>query len=315
MRRILVVLLLSAFACVGHVSANLSKFEERDDAILQQMTARFYNGNSINNYVDFPMTELENLVDRADFSTSRKTVFIIHGYTENLVQPSVVTMVNAYLAVQSDVNLVGVDWSNLSDGDYLTVAVANTRKVGRSLAIKIKQMVDKGLKMSLLHLVGHSLGGQLSGFIGKNLQSAYNLKPNRISALDPAGPGFYPLSASNRLDAADAIIVDSILTNPYLYGYPLSIGSATFWPNPGTNLQPGCPDVPVTDTESFCSHRRSWMYWAESLRTPDIFQAYNKDQKTYATMGDKYDGINKGDFRLKTDSKSPFGLGPGGIIS
>lgn len=75
------------------------------------------------------MTALEQLVDRADFSTSRKTVFIIHGYTENLLEPSVVTMVNAYLAIQSDVNLVGVDWSNLSNGDYFTVAVANTRKV------------------------------------------------------------------------------------------------------------------------------------------------------------------------------------------
>lgn len=52
-------------------------------------------------------------------------------------------------------------------------------KVGESLGLKIKSMVDKGLKMNLMHLVGHSLGSHVSGFAGKTLITNFGLKLNR----------------------------------------------------------------------------------------------------------------------------------------
>lgn len=41
-----------------------------------------------------------------------------------------------------------------------------------------------------LHLIGHSLGAHMSGYIAKEMKLEKNLTVNRITGLDPAGPGF-----------------------------------------------------------------------------------------------------------------------------
>lgn len=45
-----------------------------------------------------------------------------------------------------------------------------------------------------MHIVGHSLGGQMAGMIGRKIKEKSNntIKLRRISALDPAFPPFYP---------------------------------------------------------------------------------------------------------------------------
>lgn len=75
------------------------------------------------------MTQAETFIDRAEFSATRKTVFLVHGFTESVTDPSVRAMVNAYLDAKTDVNLVAIDWSPLSGGDYLTVAISRSKKV------------------------------------------------------------------------------------------------------------------------------------------------------------------------------------------
>lgn len=77
------------------------------------------------------MTQVEQLMDRGEFSTSRKTVFLVHGYTESITDPSVTTMVNAYLDANINVNLIAIDWSPLASGDYLTLVVGRAKKVCR----------------------------------------------------------------------------------------------------------------------------------------------------------------------------------------
>ena len=71
------------------------------------------------------------------------------------------------------------------------------------------------------HLVGHSLGAHMAGYIGKELQLEQNRTLARITGLDPAGPGFnFPNSwykKYEKLDQAhlwytDADFVDVIHT-------------------------------------------------------------------------------------------------------
>lgn len=74
--------------------------------------------------------------------------------------------------------------------------------------------------MNRFHLVGHSLGGQLAGIIGRNIyySSGNKMKLKRISALDPAFPPFYPDIIIPHISASDAEFVDVIHTDAGFYG-------------------------------------------------------------------------------------------------
>lgn len=102
---------------------------------------------------------------------------------------------------------------------------------------------DKGLDDKRLHLIGHSLGAQLSGLIGRDIIEKTNhmRKIHRITGLDPAGPGFFFGSNLHALDASDATFVVNIHTDAPLFGAPCATGHVDFWPNFAT-VQPGCPD-------------------------------------------------------------------------
>ena len=74
-----------------------------------------------------------------------------------------------------------------------------------------------------VHCIGHSLGAQTCGLSGKDLIQD-NLKYDRISGLDPAGPMFttdvdyfefrYPnIDPRSRLEPSDADFVDVIHTD------------------------------------------------------------------------------------------------------
>lgn len=103
-------------------------------------------------------------------------------------------------------------------------------------------MFANGLDVTKFHLVGHSMGGQLAGTVGRTIYqtSGKKTKLKRITALDPAFPLFYP-AVVNALSARDAELVDVIHTDAWLYGAPVSTGTVDFWPNGGKTLQPGCP--------------------------------------------------------------------------
>lgn len=63
-----------------------------------------------------------------------------------------------------------------------------------ALAEAIFDLINHGLDGNKLHIVGHSLGGQMAGMIGRKIKEKSNntIKLRRISALDPAFPPFYP---------------------------------------------------------------------------------------------------------------------------
>lgn len=136
-------------------------------------------------------------------------------------------------------------------------------KLGAIIAKELLNQFDNGLNINKFQIVGHSLGGQIAGIIGREVYARskktklikryylyifnfyLNVKFNyfniRISALDPAFPLFYTGGLTNHLKKSDAEFVDVIHTDAWIYGAPVSTGTADFWPNGGTTLQPGCP--------------------------------------------------------------------------
>ncbi|XP_052067289.1 lipase member H-like [Mytilus californianus] len=102
-----------------------------------------------------------------------------------------------------DVNVIVVVWTE-GENDYYY-----TRVVGAVTAnmIKLLQM-SSGLTLNNVHLVGHSLGAHVAGYVGEIIKGV-----GRITGLDPAGPAFYIANGKVRLDSSDATFVDVIHTD------------------------------------------------------------------------------------------------------
>lgn len=155
-------------------------------------------------------------------------------------------------------------------------------QMGSSVGRLLQNWFAQGLDINRFHLVGHSLGGQLAGMVGRYIitdsKNEMKLKRSdfwtifwickkqsewlfftfcrisRISGLDPANPPFFPALIMLALGKNDADFVDIIHTDAGLYGALIATGTVDFWPNGGTTLQPGCPTrsfKPLTDNGVF----------------------------------------------------------------
>ncbi|KAL4716352.1 hypothetical protein ACJJTC_006714 [Scirpophaga incertulas] len=233
---------------------------------------------------------------------------------------------SSYIEARPGTNFVLIDWSNMSQGDYITNAASNTKVVGTTVADQINTLIDNGLSLNKLHLVGHSLGAQIIGYAGRTLKSNYTKTFKRLTGLDPANPGFYPDGMLyHHISATDADFVDIIHSDAGGYGAPVQTGTADFYPNGGKSYQPGCPlAVPLT-IDSSCSHGRSWMYYAESVRNATGFPGRQfslniailatTEPTNIAYMGYGCSPSANGSYYLSTNSQSPFARGTGGLNS
>lgn len=104
-------------------------------------------------------------------------------------------------------------------------------------------------------LVGHSLGGQMTGFVGKHIYKMTGRKLPRIVALDPAGPLFVERPDDKRLNKDDAEIVEVIHTDGGTFGFKDATGTIDFFPNGGTS-QPGCKSIDLLDPKSLIDPSR-----------------------------------------------------------
>ncbi|XP_026315342.1 pancreatic lipase-related protein 2-like isoform X2 [Hyposmocoma kahamanoa] len=293
---------------------------------IQDIYLRFYNGSTFEEYVDFPLMQANRLFDVKGFDKNSPTVIYMHGFIETAQKESVQVMVNAYLETRPGTNVILLDWSNMSHGSYLVNAARNT-KVGVATAEQIHKLLEAGLQSDKLHLIGHSLGSHVAGYIAKELKNKYNRTVKRLTALDPAFPAFYPDGLMmQHVSAKDAEFVDVIHTDAGGYGAPVNTGTADFWPNGGKSVQPGCPrfaPIPLSD-DNLCSHWRSWRFYAESVRNPQAFpsspaESYQKFRENptpdvgMVYMGADCDTNARGSYYLTTNPHPPFGKGLAGL--
>lgn len=115
----------------------------------------------------------------------------------------------------------------------------NLNDFADNIAGSLIKLFEKGY--GNFHVIGFSLGGQISGAVGKfvNEKSQGDFKIPRITGLDPGQlPPFFQ-GALQDLNAGDAVFVDTIHGETKFFGSKNSLGNASFWINGGI-YQPSC---------------------------------------------------------------------------
>lgn len=105
----------------------------------------------------FDLDDTVSLLEHPDYVEDKKTVLYGFGYTEKYTSESTQMVVSSFLE-RNDYNILVVDWSNYSGGNYVMDAIPNAFKVGDVVGRKIIDMENEGFRIDLFHLVGHSLG-------------------------------------------------------------------------------------------------------------------------------------------------------------
>ncbi|XP_012538313.1 lipase member H [Monomorium pharaonis] len=215
--------------------------------------------------IAYPITVPQTLLNVLD--DNQRIIFYVYGYLQFPEDKNVLLMVEALCHGRTD-NVVLLDWSKYSmNGSYASV-FRNAEKVGSLFAQSIRLLVDSGLDVSKIYIIGHSLGAHIAGFVGK----CNSFKISRITALDPANPIFY--FPGCYLTHNDAMWVDVIHTDIGGYGTLTSVGTADYYVNGGTRPQPGCKllGLPLSDVD-LCSHQKSVVLYAKLKLHPMKFEA------------------------------------------
>ncbi|XP_023019189.2 phospholipase A1 3 [Leptinotarsa decemlineata] len=193
--------------------------------------------------------------------------FVVHGWQSSGDQDFVKDMAKSYHKIGVH-HVYGVDWSPHSTKHYLHSA-RGTKKIGEIVGQFVMNAISNNTDfLRNVHLIGHSLGAQVSGFAGKHIQElTTGLKVGRITGLDAASPLFefpIPLPIHLRINREDAAYVDGIHTNAGFLGYSIPFGNADYYVNYGGPVQPGCYDINIF--ESFvCSHGKSHSIYSKTI--------------------------------------------------
>ncbi|KXJ82532.1 hypothetical protein RP20_CCG013299 [Aedes albopictus] len=223
----------------------------------------FYYASSATDDIDIsaPNNQLSS-----HFNPRKPLKVIIHGWNANRHQQALTPVQNAY-AMLNKYNILAADWENISSKPYSTA-----RELTRALGYRIGSilsafMTGQNITAEQVHVVGHSLGAHIAGNVGKYFRG----KLSRITALDPAGPLFLPLS-TDAIDQSDAHFVDAIHTDTVL-GEAVHRAHLDFYPNRGSTSQPGCELLDLVTLHA-CSHYQAPAFYAESILVPGSFIAY-----------------------------------------
>lgn len=153
------------------------------------------------------------------FDPNLKTIVIVPGFLNKDTEEWMEEAKSLWLKIEQ-VNVVLVNWPSGSGHPYWRAA-ANTPIVARQIAIFLRYLVDQfALPLRNVHIIGHSLGAHIGGFVGKDLAGI-----GRITGLDPAGPSFDKMNRFERLDKTDAKLVDIIHTNAGKIHYSRTVPS------------------------------------------------------------------------------------------
>ncbi|XP_058063375.1 pancreatic triacylglycerol lipase [Anopheles bellator] len=243
--------------------------------------------------------------------TNRSVRVIVHGFGSNCGLVWIYEMRTALMAVEN-CTVICVDWENGAKLPNYVRAAANTRLVGRQLALLLRLLrTHNRLQPARVHLIGFSLGSHVAGFAGfefSNLAETTSAVDSiwRITGLDPAGPLFEAQPPEVRLDAGDAQFVDVIHSNGENLilgglGSWQPMGTVDYYPN-GGRVQHGCTNLfvgavtdiiwaPPTTVEgrSLCNHRRAYKFFIDSVAPRCHFPAFPCESYDQFAAGECFD--------------------------
>lgn len=203
------------------------------------------------------------------FGKDDKLTFIIHGYIETAKVQWMADIRDALLSRKDSgkAKVVLVDWQNGAKGPDYFHAARNVDMVARVTAELIVRLMKKcDINEKNIHLIGHSLGGQMVGYAIKFLREERGVKVGRATALDAASIGFmrrgiYPnKDNAHFLEAIHVSAGENLLQGKV--GVILNYGHIDYYPNGGVIYQPGC----TISQDYFCSHQRGNFYYADMMK-------------------------------------------------
>jgi pimeloyl-ACP methyl ester carboxylesterase len=249
--------------------------------ILKDVKAIFSSPKSYNDY-EYNLESMEDIVKISYFDKTFTTVIYIHGFLGGGGSDESINAIKSAYLQKGNHNFITIDWSLYAKlKPYIVMPslpyyeiLDDFRLICDEIAVQLKKIYIGGYKN--FHLVGHSLGAQCAGIIGRQLKKISNNKfiISRIYALDPASPEFegvyIPVTVSlKNIEKSDAEYVQIIHTNGNLYGLKNSYGHSDFYPNGGMS-QPEC-------LLNICSHTYARELFQESIRNETRFLARNCD--------------------------------------
>ncbi|XP_055296585.1 uncharacterized protein LOC129565592 [Sitodiplosis mosellana] len=266
-----------------------------------------------NQSISVPLNKPEQLWLLPEFNSSRPLVMMITGWSTNFNKSASSTLEKVYEAYKcrGGYNFVAFDSAAFIDTLY-TWSAFNTEEIGNLIADALEVLIQN-YPIEKIHLLGHSLGAHISGSAGRNLFEKTGKLIPRITGLDPANPCFNSGEALTGLGRGDAEFVDVIHSNSGGLGKRDPLGDSDWYPNGVNPLPPGCFDI-------VCAHTRAPEFYAESVYPGNennflgvkcgSLHALNTDScrgKQYP-MGYATPHNLKGNYFLKTNGKSPYGL-------
>ncbi|XP_046609154.1 phospholipase A1 VesT1.02-like [Neodiprion virginianus] len=289
---------------------DLTGFDSSDSILSRNVETITFNLFTRNNPRNSQLLVLNSVssISGSNWSSSRPTRFITHGWRSNQNSDACITIRDAYLA-EGDYNVIVIDWSSIAGALYVS-ASSSVRGVAARVSLMINFLsANAGLNVASTKLVGHSLGAHVSGIAARNAEGTIDA----VIGLDPALPLFNSAGAGSRIHQTDADHVQIIHTNGGLLGIMDAIGDTDFYPNGGSS-QPGCG----LDLVGSCAHSRAYYFFAESIRNPTGFRATGTrsmylealERHNEVYMGGRvFNKFARGSFTLETARQSPYALG------
>lgn len=197
-----------------------------------------------------------------------------------------------------------MDYDDLT---VVTLSPVNTTQLGVYLAEYLRWLQDDaGVQWFDITLVGHSVGSEVAGIAGHNLNGFVG----EIIALDPVSSN--DPEEHHKLSRDDAFYVQAILTSRGIIGDFSVDAHQIFYPNNGIIPQPSCPLL----EPFFCSHLRAIDFFCASIEPQHEFIARRCTLpgvcvNIYDKLG-PHSARNSGAYYLKTIGVHPFALGSEG---
>merc|ERR1711963_102808 len=216
------------------------------------------------------------------FDPNKPTRLLSHGYTDN--GPRFCSdFVQAYENDPNETfNIICIDWQILARADepVFEGAARNAIKVGKAVGEKVvaKMLIgDLGQDPNKIQAVGHSMGGQVVGNVGRSAYEFSNQKIARVTGLDVAQSYFDTELSEDTIRPDDAKLVDIHHTDsgPTPAASTMeAIGMVDFYPNGGIDMA-GCE---MSWWASACNHMKTVDYYVDSVshRSDSNYLAGNK---------------------------------------
>lgn len=169
------------------------KFEELKIIVASRSGGHGHGSHESEDKVVF--SDLHSIKSSVKFNSNLPTVLIIPGWRATFEDPRAQKIMKAYHTIGGH-NVLIVDWSPYNFDSPSKVVRKVMGPIGVKVAEKLLHLMNKKvIDLKTWHIIGHSLGAHLGGWIGNVIKenSSGAVVIPRITGLDPSAAFIYNL--------------------------------------------------------------------------------------------------------------------------